>query len=544
MGIFINLCISKSVTKKEWEKVYEDTLKLIKHFPFAEKREVKVHGIDTVCLVKTEEHESTFGWNGKQTKVGWNAVGDYKYMRTAESYYLPRDLVGDSEVEPCAGDALMGALPAYMNYDWKDERFNHVYELWGNKTQGEPYHIYLLAVAALIEARLADKAFTYGDITRGQFKRAVEIANQYLDEPIEIPDRCNLERFFLRVAALPLEKHEQLAVFECLFLGTKDEKFADYMRQMFSDEEIAEYWKNRFENCAIGTIAFDKDINDYLLWGFDLKELCNYVNFLSKDGNLLYENFIKRIMEAKLYVEDKNCKDILEINQEEERPYGIGTLFARFAFAGCGNKKVNRYIPLDDIKSALNEVLGSKCNVEEIINSFLVGEAEKTDISLDASKEDFEKAVAQDPAEVFGQIMDDKKKKMIEQREKYDIDDYENLPSYEEGDILHPALKESLVVLIRFLDSLLEEDEYKRLLGRSAFQCCKWLADTNRYFLIRDEDWNKVFTNIEKDINSFGRYYSLFRVKSDGNGLIDMCKALMINDALYNYGRNLMTNQL
>lgn len=31
MGIFINLSISKSVTKEEWEKVHEENLQLIKH---------------------------------------------------------------------------------------------------------------------------------------------------------------------------------------------------------------------------------------------------------------------------------------------------------------------------------------------------------------------------------------------------------------------------------------------------------------------------------------------------------------------------------
>ena len=70
MGIFIYLVISKSVTKKEWEKVYEETLQLIKHLPLADLREVKIHGIDTTCLVKTEEQEEPYGWNDEDTIVG------------------------------------------------------------------------------------------------------------------------------------------------------------------------------------------------------------------------------------------------------------------------------------------------------------------------------------------------------------------------------------------------------------------------------------------------------------------------------------------
>lgn len=76
---------------------------------------------------------------------------------------------------------------------------------------------------------------------------------------------------------------------------------------------------------------------------------------------------------------------------EEESPSGIGMLFAQFAFAGANNKKVDRYILIEDIKTALKEVLASKCNVEEIIDNYLAEEAKQIDIILDsdASKEEF-----------------------------------------------------------------------------------------------------------------------------------------------------------
>ena len=64
---------------------------------------------------------------------------------------------------------------------------------------------------------------------------------------------------------------------------------------------------------------------------------------------------------------------------------------------------------------------------------------------------------------------------------------------------------------------MFDEKEYKRLLGEPAETCCEWLVEQNRYILIRDEHWDKVFTNIENDINYFGRYYSLLRVKMDGH---------------------------
>ena len=167
MGISIHLSISKSVTQEEWEGVYEETLHLVEKFPLAEKRNVSIHGIDTFCMIPTREREQTYLYPKEKTVRLWNAIGDLDTLKTAEEYSLPRELVDESSYEPDAGDALLGALPAYMSYSWDDDRFNHVYEKWGAKTQGEPYHLYLLAIAALIEARLGRKAFIYGDITRG-----------------------------------------------------------------------------------------------------------------------------------------------------------------------------------------------------------------------------------------------------------------------------------------------------------------------------------------------------------------------------------------
>ena len=80
---------------------------------------------------------------------------------------------------------------------------------------------YLLAIACLIEARLGTKAFTYGDITRGQCKKAVEIANEYLESPIEMPDRCDVKRFLKRVSQLPLSENEQLDVYEKSILALR-----------------------------------------------------------------------------------------------------------------------------------------------------------------------------------------------------------------------------------------------------------------------------------------------------------------------------------
>lgn len=162
MGIYINLEISKSVTKEEWKRVYEETLILAKKLSLAGSRKMKIHDIDVCCLAPVEEFETNDLYFG--TWRGWGASGDYNYLETAEYFLLPKELVGDRIPDPYAGDAMLGVDDSCLS-------MGGTYSLWGRKSQGMPYHIDLLAIAALIEARLGRKAFTYGDIMLDQFER-------------------------------------------------------------------------------------------------------------------------------------------------------------------------------------------------------------------------------------------------------------------------------------------------------------------------------------------------------------------------------------
>lgn len=542
MGIYIHLAISKSVTKKEWEAVYEETLELIRHFPLTERRKVNIHGVNTICLVKTEEHAFPSELECYKEQVGWATDGDSETLKTAEEYFLPRDLVKDNAVVEEVQDALLGACPAYLRYDWKDERFSHVYDKWGNKTQGEPYHIYLLAVACLIEARLGKKAFVYGDITRGQCKKAVEVANKFLENKIDLPDRCSTDRLMRRISDLDFPEKEKLDIFEVFYLGTKDAAFGEFIRQNFTEESLNDYWKCKFENSRVGTVGFNERVSEYLLWGFEIDKLCEYVNFKDEEGNLLYEKFVTRIMDAKLHVKEKNCSDQLKIDQEEEHPYSIWTLFAQFGFAGAQNKKVDRYVSIEKIREDLKRGLADKVDVDSIIDAYLKEEATQTEINLkgkDVTKEQVGQAASQDAAETFDQLMDRKKAELIAEYEKYDINNYEDLMEYESGNTMNPNLAKSLGGSRRFMDTLLEEPLFEELSGKSAVEKFGWLVEQNRYYLIRRTDWEQIYENLEVNPESFARYYSLMRVNCASDDLNNMAMALMLNDELYSHSKEL-----
>ena len=60
-------------------------------------------------------------------------------------------------IESVGDDIMMGVDDSCLSKEC-------TYSLLGRKSQGMPYHIDLLAIATLIEARLGRKAFTYDDI--------------------------------------------------------------------------------------------------------------------------------------------------------------------------------------------------------------------------------------------------------------------------------------------------------------------------------------------------------------------------------------------
>lgn len=89
----------------------------------------------------------------------------------------------------------------------------------------------------------------------------------------------------------------------------------------------------------------------------------------------------------------------------------MSTLFAQFIFAEAKNKKVDRYIPIEEIRQALNKGLADKCDVNAVIDAYLAKETEQTAIRVPEggmNKDDLKTACEQDASEVFNQIMDKK----------------------------------------------------------------------------------------------------------------------------------------
>lgn len=312
------------------------------------------------------------------------------------------------------------------------------------------------------------------------------------------------------------------------------------MRNIYSEDVCDTYWKERFGCSRIGTLGFNKNIKEYLLWGFELEKLCSFIDCGDKEGRPQYEKFINCILETKIHWKEKDCEDILEIDQEEPYPYSIYTLMIQFAYAGAQNKKVDRYISIDEIRNALKRGLGEKCDVDSIVNEYLANEAKESSIKIfegEIDEKEIKAACERDASQIFRQAVEKKRQFFEEMVEKYDICDYEDFIYYEKGDTIYPILAESLEKSYAFYHSIISEDNYKKLMEDSEVIRCEWIAMKNRNILIRDKDWNKIFTDIQENKDSFERYYPMVRVQINSEDQLRMITAIVLNDELYDYCR-------
>ncbi len=524
MGIFIDLYIGEDVTDEEWAPVYAESLRLAEAFHLMDSEVLKLYGHDLVCGIPTGK---------KGCEKGWRTVGDSHTMERAEEQALPARLSSPENgraadrrsMRKTASDPLLAAASGRSVLDWQDSRCGGIRHFWGNKTQGAAYHIYLLAIGCMIEDRLEGRACVDGDITLGQCRRAVRMATRYLDRPVRLPARCVPERLYKRIRALPLKKQEVLNVYHNLYLGVPDAGYGKYVREHFSKEEQAFFWKREFRDLRIGSPGFSSALRDFLNLGNSLEDLCRYVQFVDRDGTEYYKPFVEELMRSKLFLKKKDLRDCLEINREEEAPYSIYTLLAQFALSGAKNYSVNRYIPPDEIRETLERFIGGYCDVGGIMGDFLKRAAKQ-----------------EEPAVMLNDLMEQKLETIRKQQEEYDICSFRELLYYEPGDRIEPGVEEHCLKFLSFYKSLCEEECFEKLMKGTAEERNAFLVYQNVDVFLMEERWRRIFTEMEDCPERFSRYYPMVRIQGDENGKWVIC-AYVMNDALYQYFEDRMKDR-
>ena len=148
MGIYVRLEVNPSrITAKQWEDFYQESLILVQRFP--------------VPLMRLMKQETPLGtrlvWTGAIVQrqgmpdEHWVVSGDLETNLRAETFRLYRlfERQFHRRLKLADKDVL-----------WRIDEYgsSNGDEVFGNKTQGYPYHLAILAVAILAESRFPGRA--------------------------------------------------------------------------------------------------------------------------------------------------------------------------------------------------------------------------------------------------------------------------------------------------------------------------------------------------------------------------------------------------
>lgn len=503
MGIFINMKIADTVTQKEWEPVYEKSLLMAQKFGFFDFGRKNIHGEDILCIFPTVEGE----FNGE---FGWRTIGSFPEYKRAEDQFMPKYLSND-RLANHACDMLRTEFPDYVEQNVEKHGYRFI---WGNKTQGEPYHMGLLAIACMVEQELGMQAMVGGDITYGQCVKAAKMASDTIGEEIQPPISCRLNDLHERISKFnELNETEKLTLLMNVYLGEENDEYGKFLRQHYSYETITAYWSERFSSTKINTYGFDSLMKRYFLLSPDFKRFCELADFDKKDTEQCTQ-FIRTIMQSKIHLQEKDCYDLLDY-KHYEIPYGIGNLMASFFLRGAANPAINRYIPLDEIRTILNGCFGTVVNVNEIIDSRLYE--------------------MEHPTEESGHdMLMNYAGKYAREQEEYDIGKYDELPDFKPGIRLSPGLQKAVGKAYALFREYGSSAECERHLIHKPEEMFHVLAENYDGCFLTEEHWEHIWDELHKDPQTFRRYYPMTRVTHDGD-LEYLLRALLMDNDFWNY---------
>lgn len=507
MGIFINMKIADTVTQKEWEPVYEKSLLMAKKFGFFDFGRKNIHGEDIMCIFPTVERE----FNGE---IGWRVIGSFPEYKRAEDQFMPKYL-SNGRLDNHACDMLCTEFPDYVEQSVEKHGYRFI---WGNKTQGDPYHMGLLAIACMVEQMLGVQAMVGGDITYGQCVNAAKMASYALGEQIQPPISCRLNDLHERIAKFDdLNEIEKLKLLMSVYLGEENDEYGAFLRRHYSYETLTSYWREKFSVTKIDTYGFNSLMKRYFLLSPDLRRFCELANFDKKDVKLC-TTLIQKILKSSLHIKKKDCYDPLDY-KHYEIPYSIWNLMASFALRGAANPAIDRYIPLDEIRTVLTDYFSATVNVNEIIDKFLAEEENRT--------EESGHELLMKKAEEFD---NDRKEK----HQQYDICEYEELHHFKPDCKFSPGMVNGIKNSFNVFSQCGESSECTEHLIKTSDKLFHILAANFDGIFLTAEHWEHIYDELCRDKLTFKRFYPMTRVSHNGD-LEYLLRAFVTDDAFWSY---------
>lgn len=523
MGVFLDFKLAaQRISPTQWEETYQEALQI-------------VDGCDLMDCIVAERSSTRFVFARKTAERvlsgqrGFQVCGTMNSGFNMEAFLLFRDL--DYYRRPDAGGDN-GADILFDSWYPQDPDIPEpvgVCELWGNKTQGKPGHIPLLAIACLFADRFPEAVKIGGDITAGQCRAAVQLANQYLDCPIQPPVTCRAEALATRLRDVNISEPKRLKAFFRLYLGTLTPEVGEILTNVFSADTLYRYFRDELAQLKPEDHDFETAIRNYLLLELSLPRLFRMLA-VDEDGSCLsLEQILKKLFFCRVHVpfDEKNCIDPLALDPavdgDEEEPHEIDAIMGRtfFAMAAGRNHNLPVYVPLEDIRAACrlldeeSDTLIDRLLAEPVVD-------ERQEKVYGNGKDSFINQLQQEAKQAFAELTE---------QPAYDIIEVPDLYSYRPNCTIAPSLEDQLTGLMHKVQGFDLGGEFQTFLtldrtGREAR-----LIRANRYILIHETVWEHIFAHIMDDAY-IRRYFFLLQVNCSLQNIYDVMEPLINCPAL------------
>ena len=506
--MYLCYSISRSVTQKEWNKVYEESLVLAQQLDLADWGKFYYKGVRSYAYCKVKEKtEEDFG----KTKHFWLACGEYNHMTDGEYFRLNRE-IDMKKYNENAGPAILAEIDYTnsINGDYEDQIRTRDIKIWGGA-----YFIRLLAILCFMESKLKEKMYIYGDINKGNCENAIKFANDYLEKPIELPARCDYNKLYDIVKTLDISEEKKLYLMEKAYLGDIDIKFKIFIEKKFDKKVIKKHWKNRFKDCAIDDYDFETNLKAYLSYGFDFKDLFSYITFTNTKEE--YTQFLETIFKIERNKDSLSKSLGFTRDLKDDNVRGFSWEF-RCSLFGPKALDLSNHFTFEDYVNELSKYFGNQIDIRNFLKEKIKDEDEK--VFLAKVKEYCHK----DYYYVF------------KGEDKYDIIFANDLMTYKKGDKIAPYLLKDIKAAVKTNKKRLADKEFKEIEAKETTEQIYELIDLRHQFPVRDIDWFHAIDYFNSHSDALKRYYPLFRMKlelfSSNEGI---AKALFINDEFFEF---------
>lgn len=471
MGIYITLKrASAGITDHEWEEVYKETLIALKNYPFADKVLAKTYrGKKYYHADQAKERKLTPLYEG----IGWHVFGDLETCQYAESFILVVDnnYYKRNEDAEEVGDILECIT--------KDKQCATI---WDSKTQGEPYHIPLLAIACLIEDRLEGKVIVQGNIRKFEVEEACRWINKYMDKEVGYPVISDPQKLITRLNKIYSKTQEQLKHFYDLYIDVLDDEVRGVLEQVLGRDVLWQYYQEQLGKIEVDTKEFIRLAEQMLKIGYTLEEVADAFEHSKARSRGEVEAFIRYILTERISVYFLPKKEVyIPGNVEGQMVFMLDALW--------GYDR-NKYQISEEERVELGHRLKSifpqyTRSIEDITEEAIEGKKEK--------------------AKRYEEYLGGLNTALEQQRdrvENYDIVASYDLVEWEKGDTIAPDIESQLRQIVELCKMKDEEVESMKEVIQQLEDSDKleyMLRDKSSKFLLPKSFWEYISENSDND---------------------------------------------